>query len=176
MTILSKRGLLGDQKTGSLDFCEHCVFGKQCRVKFSTGIHSTSGTLDYIHSDLWGPSQVPSKGGARYFVTFIDDYSRKVWVYFLKKKSDVFVTFKQWKTLIENQTGKKIKGLRTDNGMEFCGGEFNKFCKDEGIARHRTVSHTPQQNGVTERMKMTLLERVHCLLLNARMSRDFWAE
>jgi hypothetical protein len=176
MTILSKRGLLCDQKTGSLDFCEHCVFGKQCRVKFSTGIHSTGGTLDYIHSDLWGPSQVPSKGGARYFVSFIDDYSRKVWVYFLKKKSDVFVTFKQWKTLIENQTGKKIKRLRTDNGMEFCGGEFNKFCKDEGIARHRTVSHTPQQNGVAERMNRTLLERARCLLSNAGLSRDFWAE
>jgi hypothetical protein len=109
MIILSKRGLLCNKKTGSLDFCEHYVFWKQCRVKFSTGIHKISGTLDYIHSDLWGPSQVPSKGGARYFVTCIDDYSKKVWVYFLKKKSDVFVTFKQWKTLIENQIGKKIK-------------------------------------------------------------------
>ena len=52
MTILSKRGLLCDQKAGSLEFCEHCVFRKQCRVKFSTGIHRTSGTLDYIHSNL----------------------------------------------------------------------------------------------------------------------------
>ncbi|XP_059431524.1 uncharacterized mitochondrial protein AtMg00300-like [Corylus avellana] len=56
MTILSKRSLLCDQKTGSHDFCEHYVFRKQCRVKFSTGIHRTSGTVDYIHSDLWGPS------------------------------------------------------------------------------------------------------------------------
>jgi len=166
MTILSKQSLLCDQKTGSLDFCEHCVFRKQCRVKFSTGIHRTSGTVDYIHSNLWGPSQVLSMGGARYFVIFIDDFSRKVWVYFLKKKSDVFVIFKQWKTLIENQIGKKIKGLRTDNGMEFCGSEFNKFCKDEGIARHRTVSYTPQQNGVAERMNRTLLERAHCMLSN----------
>jgi hypothetical protein len=68
------------------------VFEKQCRIKFSTSIHRTSGTVDYIHSDLWGPSQVPSKGDARYFVTFIDDFSRKVSVYFLKKKSDVFIT------------------------------------------------------------------------------------
>jgi hypothetical protein len=65
-------------------------------------------------------------------------------VYFLKKKSDVFITFKQWKTLIENQTGKKMKRLKTNNSMEFYGGKFNKFCKDEGIARHRMVSHTPQ--------------------------------
>jgi hypothetical protein len=74
MTILSKRRLLCDQKTGSLDFCEHCVFGKQCRIKFSTDIHKTSGTMYYIHSNLWGPSQVPSKGDAQYFVTFIDDF------------------------------------------------------------------------------------------------------
>jgi IS30 family transposase len=97
-------------------------------------------------------------------------------VYFLKKKSDVFVTFKQWKTLIENQTGKKLKRLRTDNGMEFCGGKFNKFYKDEGITSHRTASHTPQQNGVTERMNRTLLERARYLLSNARLFRDFWAE
>jgi transposase InsO family protein len=100
--------------------------------------------VDYTHSDLWGPSQVPSKGGAWYFVTFNDDFSRKIWVYFLKKKSDVFVTFKQWKTLVKNQTGKKIKRIRTDNDMKFCGGEFHKFYNDEGIARHRIISHTPQ--------------------------------
>jgi hypothetical protein len=75
-------------------------------------------------------------------VTFIDDYSRKVWVYFLKKRSDVFVTFLQWKALIENQSRKKIKQLRIDNDMKFCGGEFNKLCKDESISKHRTISHT----------------------------------
>ena len=92
-------------------------------------------------------------------LTFIDDYSRKVWVYFLKNKSAVFVTFKQWKTLIKKQTSKKIKRFRTDNGLEYCSGEFDEFCKNEGIVRHRTVRGTPQQNGVVERMNITLLER-----------------
>ena len=77
-TILSKRGLLNGQKTKELDFCEHCVFEKQCRTKFNTDVHKTKGTLDYIHSNLWGPSQVVSHGGERYMLTFIDDYSRKV--------------------------------------------------------------------------------------------------
>ena len=101
MMELSKRGLLEGQKTGKLNFCEHCVFGKQCRVKFSTAVHRTKGTVDYIHSDLWGPAPVVSKGSASYLLTFIDDFSRNIWIYFLKKKSEVFVTFKQWKTLIE---------------------------------------------------------------------------
>jgi transposase InsO family protein len=173
---LSKRGLLGGEKTGKLDFCEHCVFGKQCRVKFTTAINRTKGTLDYIHSDVWGPSRVLSKGGARYFVTFIDDFSRKVWLYTLKRKDEVFETFKKWKMMIEKQSGKKIKRLRTDNGGEFTYGPFMKFCEDEGIARHFTVRNTPQQNGVAERMNRTLLERARCMLSNAGLGREFWAE
>ncbi|GAV77771.1 gag_pre-integrs domain-containing protein [Cephalotus follicularis] len=90
MTILSKCGLLCGERMTSLDFCEHCVISKKCRVRFSVIMHSTKGTLNYIHSDLWGPAEVPSKGGALYFVTFIDDYSRKVWIYFLNIKKSCF--------------------------------------------------------------------------------------
>ncbi|XP_065044048.1 retrovirus-related Pol polyprotein from transposon TNT 1-94 isoform X1 [Musa acuminata AAA Group] len=104
LSILSKRSLLCGQSTGPLDFCEHCIFGKQKRVGFnSPAVHKTKGTIDYIRSDLWGPAHIQSKGGARYLLTFIDDYSRKVWVYFLKHKNDIFLTFKQWKALIEKQ-------------------------------------------------------------------------
>ncbi|KAK3006060.1 hypothetical protein RJ639_016678 [Escallonia herrerae] len=85
MDVLSKQGLLGSKKIGKLNFCEHCVFRKQCRVKFSRAIHITKGSVDYIHSDLWGPSTVPSKGGGRYMLTFIDDFSRKVWVFLIRK-------------------------------------------------------------------------------------------
>ncbi|GJS54945.1 retrovirus-related pol polyprotein from transposon TNT 1-94 [Tanacetum coccineum] len=160
MMELSKRGLLCGQNTRKLEFCKHHVFGKQHRVKFGTTVHRTKGTLDYIHSDLWGPSRVPSKGGARYMLTFIDDYSRRVWVYILKRKDEVFVNFKQWKTMIKKQTRKFVKRLRTNNGLEFCQGEFNEFYKNEGIVRHHTVRYTPQQNGVAERMNNTLLEKV----------------
>ncbi|KAL6345221.1 hypothetical protein AAG906_015704 [Vitis piasezkii] len=169
-------GLLDGQKMGELDFCEHCVFKKQCRVKFSASVHRTKCTLDYIHSDLWGPSEVVSHGGGRYMLTFIDDYSRNVWVYIFKHKNDVFGKFKQWKAMIEKQTGKQIKRLRTNNGMEFCGKEFNEFCNNEGIVRHCTVRHTPQQNGVAERMNRTLLEKTRCMLFKAGLSKEFRAE
>lgn len=176
MTILNKKGLIDVQNNAKLDFCEHCILGKQKRVSFGLAEHRTYGTVDYIHSDLWGPSQVTSKGGARYMLTFIDDFSRKVWVYTIKSKDEVFSYFKQWKALIEKQTGKKVKRLRTDNGLEFCSSAFNDFCKNEGIVRHRTVRHTPQQNGVAERMNRTILERTRCMLMNANLSKDFWAE
>ncbi|KAG8489146.1 hypothetical protein CXB51_017182 [Gossypium anomalum] len=150
MTELSKRGLLDGQGICKLNFCEYYVFGKQKRVRFTKGIHNTKRTLEYIHSDLWGPSKVPSRGGANYILTFIDDFSRKVWAFFLKQKSDVFSAFKSWKIMIEKQTGKQIKYLRTDNGLEFCSDEFNRLCKSERIMRHLTVRHIPQQNGVAE--------------------------
>jgi len=77
---------------------------------------------------------VPSKGnGSRYMLTFIDDFSRKVWAYFLKEKSEAFKVFKEWKALLENQTGKKIKRLRTDNGLEFCITNLMSFVKPKEL-------------------------------------------
>jgi transposase InsO family protein len=79
---------------------------------------------------------------------------------------------------VENHTSRKIKKLRTDNGLEFCNSEFNSLCADHGIARHKTVSGTPQQNGVAERMNHTILEHVRCMLSNAGLwdKHDLWAE
>jgi hypothetical protein len=96
LAVLSKRGLLDGYSISKLDFCEHYMFGKHKRVKFSTSTHISNGILDYMHSDLWGPSRKPSLGGACYMLTIIDDYSRKVWPYFLKYKSEAFSAFKEW--------------------------------------------------------------------------------
>ncbi len=85
-----------------MDFCEHCVFGKQTRVKFDKkAVRKTRRMVDYVHLDLWGPNRIPSKSGARYFMRLIDDYSRMVWVHFLKIKDEAFSTFVKWKTMIE---------------------------------------------------------------------------
>ena len=112
--------MLGDKQLEDLEFCETCAYGKSSRVKFGTGIQRTKGTLDYIPLDLWGPVRTQSPSGSRYFMSLVDDYSRKLWVFILKNKSDALMCFKQWKILVENQTRRKVKRLRTDNGMEFC--------------------------------------------------------
>jgi len=83
-------------------------------------------------------------------LTFVDDFSRKVWVYFLRQKNEIFSMFKKFKALVEDQTGRKIKKLRTDNGLEFVESEFDKFCVVNGIVRHKTLVGKPQQNGVAE--------------------------
>ena len=150
MRELHKRNLLFGIRSCKLDFCKYCVVGKLCRVRFKTATHNTKGKLDYVHSDIWGPERVASKGGTQYFMSFIDDHSRKVWVYFLKNKSDTFTTFKKWKAEVENQTERKLKCLRIDNGIEYRDGEFLKFCEEHGIKMHFIVRKTPQQNGVAE--------------------------
>ena len=94
LSELEKQGLLGDKKLQDLEFCETCVFGKTCRIKFGVGVQRTKGTLDYIHSDILGPSRTQSFSGARYFMTLVDDYSRKLWVFILKYKSDALEKFK----------------------------------------------------------------------------------
>ena len=144
MTILSKKCYLGSASTGKLDFCDHCIFRKQKRVSFSKAKYHTQGILDYIHSNLWGPSKVPSLGGKRYMLTSVDDFSRKVWVYFLRQKHETFSIFKTFKALVENQTGRKIIKLRNDNGLEFVESEFDEFYTMNGIARHKTLVGKPQ--------------------------------
>eukprot|EP00253_Pinus_taeda_P021636 PITA_21636 len=102
------------------DFCENCVYGKQNRVSFPSSGKRAKQILELVQSDVFGPVKVSSLGKSVYYVSFIDDFSRNTWIYFLKKKSEVFDRFKEFKALVENQTEKKIKVLRTDNGGEFC--------------------------------------------------------
>ena len=105
-------------KTLNLMFCRHCIFGKQCRQKFKVGSHVSKGVIDYIHFDLWGLSPTISYAGETYYVLYIDDFSRKVWVYVLRRKDDVFNMFKQFRVMVEKRTSKIIKCLRMDNGGE----------------------------------------------------------
>ncbi|KAL0385668.1 UNVERIFIED_CONTAM: Retrovirus-related Pol polyprotein from transposon TNT 1-94 [Sesamum radiatum] len=94
----------------------------------------------------------------------------------MKHKSEVFEKFKTWKTFVENQTEKRIKTLRTDNGLEFCNKQFSELCDEFGIKRHNTTPYTPQQNGVAERMNRTLLNKVRCLLISSGLPKTFWGE
>jgi hypothetical protein len=92
---------------------------------------------------VFGPVPVPSLGKYVYYVSFIDDFSRNTWIYFLRNKFEVFDEFKEFKALVENHTEKKLKVWRTYNGEEFCRNEFEEFCKKCGIERQKTTPYTP---------------------------------
>jgi transposase InsO family protein len=113
---------------------------------------------------------------ARYFVSFIDDFSRRCWVCPIRRKTDVLAASKTFKARVELEYEKKIKCLRTDNGGEYTSDEFDNFCQYEGIERQFTTAYTPQQNGVAERMNITLLERTRAMLKAAGLGKSFWAE
>ena len=103
MHILVKDEYLSEKDVKTLEFCENCVLGKAHKLSFSKGKHTSKEVLEYIHSDLWGsPLVVESLGGCYYFVTLIDDFSRKVWIYFLK--DEVLKNFKEWKARMETET------------------------------------------------------------------------
>jgi hypothetical protein len=111
--------LLSDLKQIDLDFCKHCVYGKHKRIRFlRVGKEKKSEKLELVHTDVWGPTHVSYIGGSHYYFNFIDDATRKTWVYCIRQKSDVFDTFKKWKPLVENETRKRLKCLKSDNGGE----------------------------------------------------------
>ncbi len=157
--------------------CEPCAEGKQHRAKFPKGEAKRSDiVLGLIHSDVCGKISTESLGGAKYFLTFIDDKSRHTWVYVLKQKSEVFQKFIEWKAMVEKSTGQKMQVLRTDNGGEYTSDEFRRYLRGEGIKHELTVPKTPQQNGVAERTNRTIVETARCMLMEAKLPRKFWAE
>lgn len=132
--------------------------------------------IEIRHSDVCGPFREKSVGGAKYFVTFIDDKSRMTFVYFLKNKSEVFQKFKMFITQVVRQTGCRIKTLRTDNGCEYLNSQFDSFLYEEGISRQLTVPYTPQQNGVVEKANRTLIEMARSMMVHAGFKEYLWAE
>ena len=120
--------------------------------------------------------QNQSIGGSFYFLTFIDDFSKKVWVYFLKHKSYTFTYFKEFKVEAEKQSGKFVKVLRSDGGGEYDSREFVDFCKQHGIKKQKITRYSPQQNGVAERKNRTIMNMARSLLTARKLSKDYWAE
>ncbi|KAL2630872.1 hypothetical protein R1flu_015558 [Riccia fluitans] len=176
MEVLRKQDLLSGLKSSKLEFCEHCVFGKNKQSAFGVGIHHSTEVLEYAHSDVWGKSPVPSHSRKEYYISFINDYSRYMWVYFLHHKSEVFAIFVKWKAQVETQTGKKVRCLRSDNGGKYISSKFEMYCEQEGITHHLTMFYTPEQNGVVERLNRTLLEQTRSMLSHSGLPPEFWAE
>jgi hypothetical protein len=101
------------------DVCRGCVLGKFAKSSFPSSDTRSVGILDLVHTNVCGPMTWRSLSGCEYYLTFIDDYSRKTWIYFLKAKSEVFTWFQEFRALVENQSGKNIKVLQSDNGGEY---------------------------------------------------------
>ena len=129
-------GLLGNKACSSLNFsfdCTSCKLGKSKVLHFPHSASCASQCFDIIHSDVWGIVPIVSHAHYKYFVTFIDDFSRFTWVYFLWAKAEVFSIFKQFLALIETQFSASIKVLCSDFGREYMSNEFQDFLQSKGI-------------------------------------------
>ncbi|GBO39993.1 Retrovirus-related Pol polyprotein from transposon TNT 1-94 [Araneus ventricosus] len=126
--------------------------------------------------DLCGPMPALSQGGNKYFFTIIDDYSRKVMVFPINKKSDAFQTFLRFQRRAERFLGRKIVSVKTDGGLEFCNKDLDNFLEQQGINHEKTNPYTPEQNGVAERYNLAALDGVKTLLISSGVAQKFWGE
>lgn len=156
--------------------CTNCLLGKSHRQAFPK-LRSTFSTqpLELIHSDLCGPMPTATRTNCTYIITFIDDYSRKTWIYFLSTKSQTLTYFAQFKQLVETPE-RKIQKLRSDRGGEYLSNDFQSFCHKHGIHHQLTSGYSPQQNGVAKRKNRTLLEGIRSVASGTRLPRYLWDE
>jgi len=144
--------------------CAGCQYGKAHQLLYAESKFKAKKPLELVHSDVFGPVKKASISGMRYMVTFIDDFSRYVWVYFQKEKSETFSKFQEFKSAAEAEIGEKICSLRTDNGGEYTSDEFSNYLLEHRIHHQFTCSNTPQQKGIAERKNRHLIELCRSML------------
>jgi len=132
-----------------------------------------SNKLQLVHADICGPINPMSSSNKRYILSFIDDYSQKIWLYVRNEKLETFALFKRLNVLVEKEASVSIGSLRTDRGGEFISNEFGEFCKSHGIRRQLTVPYTPQQNVVAERKNITIMNMVCSIRIEKQVPKIF---
>jgi len=126
-----------------------------------------------VHAEICVPITPISNSKKRYLITFIDDCSRKTWVYFLAKKLDAFDTFRSFKSRVKKETSTFIKCIHTNRVGEFTSQEFTDFCKENGISRQLTVAYTPQKKWGGREEKQNYHEHGSQHALWEKYSKDF---
>ena len=161
--------------------CEVCEITKHKHASFPKTVNRQKREpLELVHTDVVGPMEELSIGGARYAIIFTDEATRWLAVYTMKVKSDSLRCLKQYKDdmsgLMRGRNIKMLCGLRSDNGGEYTGQDFKTWCKKNGIMQTFSGPHAPQQNGVAERSIRTSVEMARALLAEARLGKEMWAE
>ncbi|WZZ26370.1 hypothetical protein YC2023_009771 [Brassica napus] len=152
--------------------CEVCVQAKLTKTP-SPRVERTNKPLDLIHTDLCDLKYIQTRGGKKYFVTFIDDCSKYCYVYLLHSKDETLEKFKEFKLEVENQLKTTIKVVRSDRGGEY-DSPFNAFCKEHGIIHQTTAPYSPESNGVAERKNRTLKEMMNAMLQESGLPQNMW--
>jgi hypothetical protein len=149
---------------------ESCVLSKHHRSSFAKEVNwKANKPLELVHTNVCGPIKPMSTRQNRYF-------SRKTWIYFLKRKSEVLNCFKDFKVIVEKQSGYKIRTVRSDQGEEYTSNDFEAFCTQQGIRHQTTPAYILQLNGAGERKNQTILDMARSLLKAKKLPKQYWAE
>ena len=159
-------------QNNKIDFCAACKFGKMHQFHFPSSLHKTKRPFEIVHSDLWGPSPHISTEGYKYYIHFVDDFTRFTWIFPLKVKSEAYSKVIQFQTFVERQFEYKIKCLQTDWGGEYR--SLVPFLQNLGIHFRHPCPHTHQQNGKAERKHQHIAEMGLTLLAQAKLPLKFW--
>jgi hypothetical protein len=172
---LISSGKLGHVTSQNID-CMPCQLAKQPALAFNKSDSISTSPFDLVHSDIWGPSPNTTMGGSKYFVIFVDDYSRFTWIYLLKKRSELPQTYHDFAKMVQTQFGRSIKVFRTDNAMEYKEASFLNVLRQHGTITHRSCPGTSQQNGRAERKHRHILDTTRALLISSSCPENFWGE
>ena len=153
--------------------CVSCQLGKQPALPFNSSESISTDIFDIIHSDVWGPSPVSSIGGSRYFVVFVDDYSRYSWIFHMKHRFELLQVYSNFAKMVETQFSKRIKIFRSDNAFEYTQYAFQAVLHSYGTVHHLTCPSTSQQNGRAERKFRHIFDTVRAFLLSAKVPAPF---
>jgi len=146
------------------------------KQKCETCIEREINLLELVHCDVCDSNDLLTLGGKRYFITFIDDFSKYCYVYSVNHKNELFDKFKVYKTKVENQLERKIKILQSNRGKEYTSLDMSSFCEMYGIIHEVTPPYTPRSNGNAERKNHTLLDMVNAMLVSFGLSKNMWGK
>jgi hypothetical protein len=164
--------------------CDVCKLAKQTRLSFPLSTSKTQNIFELVHSDVWRSAPLISYNGFKYFVIFIDDFSKTTWLYLLKSKDDVFNCFEEFVNRVQTQYNGKIKTFHSDNIIEFVNNKFSNLLiinsqtclKIKEIIHQTTCINTSEQNGVSERKNRHLLEVTRALLFQNNVPKVYWSD